>query len=143
MVFASLAFIAMTTLVGCSNAPQHSKCADAEVAQFHQYLDAGNYNAILAEVDTNIWVVNKNQLRLWLGGNHRTLGPALDSRATMVQKQIKGGTGLRCWYETRYEAGVASEKFWWSSLGAHPKLAFYEIMSLGTTPKIGNGPTPN
>jgi hypothetical protein len=109
---------------------QGRKLADAAVKQFHERLNAGNFEEIYRDADEGFRGQNHDNSIKLLEAVHNKLG--LAGTATQDNLRVDTntlGTFLTAQYSTVFAAGAATEMFTWKKSGEILKLYRYDIQS--------------
>jgi len=109
---------------------QGRKLADAAVRQFHERLNAGNYEEIYREADNGFRGENHDDSIRFLGAVHNKLG--LAGTATQINVRVDTnthGTFLTTQYSTAFATGTATEMFTWIKSSGTLKLYGYHIQA--------------
>lgn len=107
---------------------QGRKLADAAVRQFHQQLNAEDYERIYREADERFRGQNHLDSIRFLEAVHNQLG--LAGTATQINVRVDTntrGTFLTAQYSTAFAAGTATEMFTWIKSSGTLKLYGYHI----------------
>jgi hypothetical protein len=108
------------------------KLADAAVSHFHDELNAGQYDEIIAEADPGFsHSLSHDGAVLYLSDLHGDLGDA--GAATFLSINMNSSTGegttVFCVYNTAFARGPAYETFIWKKYGSALKLYGYRVRS--------------
>lgn len=111
---------------------QGQKFADAAVQEFHQQLNAEQYEEIYRNSDEGFRVgLSHDELINFLQAVHRKLGDAgQTSQVSMRAESNTRGTFIIAWYSTAFASGKAKEAFTWTKRNGGPKLSQYHIESM-------------
>lgn len=118
----------MLLLVGCS-AVQDAKAADAQIAAFHQKLNAQDFAGIYAGAGPELKAsATQDEMVQLLSAIHRKLGAFQSGADTGWHENLTtGGHFLTVTYSARYERGAATERFEYRMRGAQAQLSGYHI----------------
>ena len=108
-----------------------SRLAEPAVQQFHQRLDAGQYQAICSEAVEGFCVpAAAGDTMSFLKGVHEKLGNTSSAkRGVWNVSSTTGGTFVRMQYNTAFANGSAAETFTWIKSGNTFKLYGYNVQS--------------
>ena len=108
-----------------------SQLADGAVKQFHERLDAGQYDAICKEAAQGFCTSGANgEVVRFLRGVHEKLGMSgAATRGNMNVNSGTGGTFVTADYNTKFTIGPAIETLTWIKGGNTLKLYGYNIQS--------------
>lgn len=125
---ATAAAAAAMLLGGCS-AIQDAKAADAQIAAFHQKLNAQDFAGIYAGAAPELKAsTSQDQIVQLLSAIHRKLGAFQSGADTGWHENLNtGGHFLTVTYSARYERGAATERFEYRIQGAQAQLTGYHI----------------
>ena len=115
-------------LVGGCSAGRDTAAAQQAVVQFHQRLDAGQFDAIYDASGSELKAItSKPQFVALLAGIHGKLGAVKQTKQVgwNVNYNTGGGT-ITLTYQTQFGAGSSSEQFVYRT-GATPMLIGYHI----------------
>jgi hypothetical protein len=126
-------FVAMTlaaALVGGCSAGQDTAATQQAVAQFHQRLDAGQFDSIYDQAGPELKAITpKAQFLPLLAAIHSRLGAV--KQAKQVGWNVNYGTGggtISLTYDTQFASGSGTEQFIYRT-GRPPLLVGYHIQS--------------
>ena len=127
--------LAGALVAGCS-AGKDTAAAQQAVVQFHQRLDAGQFDAVYDASGPELKAItSKPQFVQLLAGIHGGLGAVKSTRQTGWNVNYNNGSGtVTLTYETQFASGGGTEEFIYRA-GARPLLAGYHIQSTGPTAK--------
>jgi hypothetical protein len=105
--------------------------ADPAVQEFHQQLDAGQYEAICSQAAEGFCASGAaGETMLLLKGVHEKLGnTSAAKRGVMTVSAATGGTFVRIQYNTSFASGPALETFTWIKNASAFKLYGYNVES--------------
>jgi hypothetical protein len=108
-----------------------ARLADEAVAQFHERLDAGQYDMICEEAIQGFCSGGADgEAARFLKGVHEKLGMAgVATRGNLNVTSTTSGTFVRVEYETKFAIGSAVETFTWMKDGNTLKLRGYNVQS--------------
>jgi|SRR5580704_2895194 hypothetical protein len=105
------------------------RLADAAVSHFHDQLNAGQYDEIIAEADPGF--MSHDSAVTYLSAVHADLGNA--GAATFLSINMNSSTGegttVFCVYNTAFARGPAYETFIWKKSSSTLKLYAYRLRS--------------
>jgi hypothetical protein len=105
------------------------RLADAAVSHFHDQLNAGQYDEIIADADPGF--MSHDSAVQYLSTVHADLGDA--GAATFLSINMNSSTGegttVFCVYNTAFARGSAYETFIWKKSGSTLRLYAYRIRS--------------
>lgn len=115
----------------CSGLRMASRLAEPAVQQFHQRLDAGQYQAICSEAVEGFCAPGAaGDAMSFLKGVHEKLGTTSSAkRGGWNVSSATGGTFVRMQYNTTFANGSAAETFTWIKSGNTFKLYGYNVQS--------------
>lgn len=107
------------------------RLAEPAVRQFHQQLDAGQYNEICDQAADGFCASGPEDKTVpFLTAVHEKLGKSGTAKEGQVNVHSgTDGTFLTVNFDTAYEAGSATETFTWIKTGGTIKLYRYNIQS--------------
>jgi hypothetical protein len=105
--------------------------ADPAVQEFHQRLNASQYERIYRDADEGFaGVGGHDELVKFLGGVHARLGYAgVANQINMRVNATTFGNSVVAQYDTKFAQGSAVETFTWTMKGGNLKLHGYNIES--------------
>lgn len=126
--FASIAALSIAT-TACSPFASTKK-AEAKVEEFHNLLDAGRFDAIMAASDEQLKSDGAAMMDL-LNQVSQGLGKVKSSKLTgwKVNSDIASGSFVNLTYVTEFERGTAEEVFIFRSRDDALRLAGYQVSS--------------
>jgi hypothetical protein len=125
-----LCFAILVAQAGCGTS-KDVKAAEEHVANFHQQLDAQDFQNIYNQADPQLREVTKaEEFLALLNAIHKKLGNV--ESATQQGYFVNfttSGTTIRLTYKTKYAEGDAQEVFIWRKAGSDLRLLGYNINS--------------
>lgn len=114
-----------------SGAQKDLRLADTAVARFHQQLNAGSFEQIYDDSDTEFkGVTTQEKFVNILSAIHRKLGPVQSTeREAFVLNYGTAGERIRLTYSTQFEGDKAQEQFVFQVVGDDLRLVGYDIRS--------------
>jgi hypothetical protein len=104
--------------------------ADPAVKEFHQQLDAGQYEAICSQAVQGFCSnAAGDTIRVFKGVHEKLGNTAGTKRGRMTVSSATGGTFVRIDYNTTFASGTAVETFTWIKTGNTFHLYRYDIQS--------------
>ena len=122
--------MAALALSGCSG-PSSLKQVRAGIDRFHSELDAGQYDAIIAEADPGLTGGSgPAKVIAFLSAEHSKLGRVVGTtRHNWRVNYDPSGTFTTLNMTTQFEHGTGNEEFTFRAVGDQWKLSGYQLMS--------------